>query len=89
MNWNKLRRVFPTACTVVQALLPANRKRQIISSMLVVLFFGTSAKAQTGNWQAVENLQPGRPILVKAQRDYFCILEGANDDQLVCEVHQR
>jgi hypothetical protein len=89
MNWNKLRRVFPTACTVVQALLPANHKRQIISSMLVVHFFGTSAKAQTGNWQAVENLQPGRPILVKAQRDYFCILEGANDDQLVCEVHQR
>ena len=87
MNWSKSRKVFPTACMVLQALIPAKRKRQIISSMVVVVLFGFTARAQTGDWLAVENLKPGSRILVKAQHRYLCSVEGATDDELVCEVH--
>ncbi len=87
MNWSKSRKVFPTACMVLQALTPAKRKRQIISSMVVALFFGFTARAQTGDWQAVQNLKPGSYILVKAQRRYRCSVERATDDELICEGH--
>jgi hypothetical protein len=87
MNLSKSRKVFPTACKVVQALIPAKRKRQIISSMVVALLFASSAQAQTGDWQAVQNLKPGAYILVKAQHRYRCSVERATDDELVCEGH--
>jgi hypothetical protein len=87
MNWSKSRKVFPTLCTVVQALIPAKRKRQITSSMIVALFFGFTAQAQTGDWQAVQNLKPGSYILVKAQHRYRCSVESATDDELICEGH--
>jgi hypothetical protein len=87
MNWTKSRKVFLTGCRVVQALVPAKRKRQIISSLLVALFFGFTAQAQTGDWQAVQNLKPGSYILVKAQHRYRCSLESATDDELICEGH--
>jgi hypothetical protein len=88
MNLSKSRKVFPTGCRVVQALVPAKCKRQIISSIVVVLFFEFTAQAQTGDWQAVQNLKPGSRILVKAQHRYLCSMEGATDDELVCEGHQ-
>ena len=72
MNGRKSRKVFPTLCTVVQALIPAKRKRQIASSMVVALFFGFTAQAQTADWQAVQNLKPGSYILVKAQHRCRC-----------------
>jgi len=75
MNWSKSHKVFPTLCAVVQALIPAKRKRQIPSSMVVALFFGFTAQAQTADWQAVQNLKPGSYILVKAQHRYRCSVE--------------
>ena len=87
MNWSRSREIFPTHCTVVQTLIPAKRKRQIISSMLVALFFGFTAQAQTGDWQALQNLKPGSYILVKAHHRYRCSVEGATDDELICEGH--
>jgi len=35
--------------------------------MVVALSLGFTAQAQTGDWQAVQNLKPGTDILVKAQ----------------------
>ncbi len=92
MNWNKSRKVLLTGCRVVQARIPAKRRRQSLSSMLaalVVLFLGPNAQAKkkTGDWQVVENLKPGTHVIVKAQHKYACTVEGATDDELVCEVH--
>lgn len=89
MNWSKSCRVFPTVCKIIDALIPAKRKRQAISSILVGLLFSSNAHAQTGDWRAVQDLNPGSHILVKAQRRYLCSVEGATDDELICEVGQR
>ena len=43
--------------------------------MVVALFFGFTAQAQTADWQAVQNLKPGSYILVKAQHRYRCSVE--------------
>jgi hypothetical protein len=88
MNLSKSRKVFPTGCRVVQALVPAKRSRQIISSLFVVLLLGWNAQAQTGDWQAVENLKLGTHVIVKAQHRYACSVEGTTEEQLVCEVRQ-
>ena len=86
MNWSKPRKVFQTGCRVVQALVPARPRRQIISSVLLTLFLGSNSRAQSGSWRGVENLKPGIDIIVKAQHKYSCRVEGADDDRLVCEV---
>ena len=88
MNWTKSRKIFPTACMVLQALIPTKRKRQIISSLLVVLLLGPNAQAQTGDWRAVRNLQPGARIMVKTQHRYPCIFVSATEDELFCDVPQ-
>ncbi len=62
-----------------------NLKRRIISSMLVALLFGSRAQAQTGDWQAVQNLRPGTRIFVKAQHHILCVFEAATDSELVCK----
>lgn len=64
-----------------------NGRGKVFSWLLVLLMFESSAWAQTGDWQAVQSLQPGARLLVKAQHRYLCYLEGATDDQLICEVH--
>lgn len=89
MNWSKSRKVLQTSCKIVQAVIPAKRTRQILSAMLVVLLLepNAQAKKQTGDWRVVENLQPGTHVIVKAQHKYACMVEGATDDELVCEVH--
>ncbi len=66
--------------------MATNRKLPIIPSLLVVLMFGSSAQAQTGDWQAVQNLKPGTRISVKARHRYLCSLESATEDELVCKV---
>ena len=63
-----------------------SRTPRIISWVLVVLLFASSAEAQIGDWQAVQNLKSGTRILVKAKERYFCSFENASNDQLVCEV---
>ena len=88
MNWPKSRKVFLTGCTVVQALVRAMRKRQIISSLLVVLFLGSNAQAQTGDWRAVQNLRPGARIMVKTQHRYPCVFISATEDELFCDAPQ-
>ena len=85
MNWSKSRKVFPTACMAVQALIPAKSKRQIISSMVVALFFGFTAQAQTGDWQDVVNLKRGTRITVKTRHRTRCFFKTATDDELVCK----
>jgi hypothetical protein len=89
MNWSKSRKVFRTACMVAQALIPAKRKRQIISTMVVALFFGFTAQAQTGDWQAIENLKPGTRISVKARHRVRCVFQRASQDELACERFDR
>jgi hypothetical protein len=84
MNWSKSCGVFPTTCKVVQTLFPANCTRQIISSLLVVLLFGSSVQAQRGDWQVVRNLPSGSRILVKTKHRYICSFDLATEDQLVC-----
>jgi hypothetical protein len=69
--------------------MAASGKLRIISSMLVLLMLGSSLQAQTGDWRAVQNLKLGSRIIVKAQRRYLCSIDGATDDQLVCEVQKR
>jgi hypothetical protein len=93
MNLSKSRKVFPTDCCVIQALVPAKRPQRIFSSMLagVIALFPVSnaqAKKKTDDWQAVQNLKPGTRVIVKAQRNYACAAEGATEDELVCEVHR-
>jgi hypothetical protein len=85
MKLSKLRKVFPTACMVVQALMPANRWRQFFSLIIAGLLLQSSAQAQTGDWQAVENLKTGSYILVNAQHRYRCSIESVTDDNLICE----
>jgi hypothetical protein len=84
---SELGKVFPTACMVVQAFIPTHRQRQIISSVLVALLFESSAHAQTGDWQAVENLRTSSYILVKTQRRYRCSVESVTEDNLICVTH--
>ena len=86
MNWSKSRKVFLTGCRVIQTFVPAKRKWQITSSLLVVLLLGSTAQAQTGDWRAVQNLQPGARIMVKTQHRYPCIFVSATQDELVCDV---
>ena len=73
MNWPKWRTVWLTGGRVVQAFVPAKRKWQIISLLVVVLLLGSNAQRRTGDWQAVKNLQPGARIMVKTQHRYPCI----------------
>jgi hypothetical protein len=88
MNWSKSSKVFRTGWRVVQALVPARPRRQIVASVLLTLFLGSNARAQSGSWRAVENLKPGTHVIVKARRKFYCRVEGADDERLVCEVHQ-
>ncbi len=66
--------------------MATNRKLPIIPSLLVVLMFASSAQAQTGDWQAVQNLKPGTLISVKVRHRFLCSLEHATENELVCEV---
>jgi hypothetical protein len=94
MKGSKSRRVFPTRCKIVQAVISAKRRRRILSSALVVLamfFLGPSAlaKKNAGDWQVVENLKPGTHVIVKAGHKYSCTVEGATEEELTCWVHLR
>lgn len=69
-------------------------KQQLISGTLVVLLFASSVQAQsggsrpqaqTGDWQVVQNLQPGTRLTVKGRKTYLCSVEYATEDELVCE----
>ena len=88
MNWTKARKVFQTGCRILQTFVPAKRKRQIISAVFVVLLFGSNAHARTGDWRAIQNLQPGARIMVKTQHRHPCIFVSATDDELFCDIPQ-
>jgi hypothetical protein len=61
----------------------------MIHCMLALLILASSAQAQTGNWQAVENIKPGSRISVKAEHRVRCIFRYATDDELVCKrIHR-
>jgi hypothetical protein len=51
------------------------------------LLLASTAPAQTGDWQAVKNLQPGTKISVHSAGPFhnLCVFERATDEQLVCE----
>lgn len=93
MNENKSRKVLLTGCKVIQAVVPAKRRRHILCVMCVLLL-GSNSLAQsqtqtqtqtvTGDWVAVRNLMPGTRISVKAQHRYRCSIEEVTDDELVC-----
>ena len=91
MITSEIRKVLLTGWRNVQALIAAKRRRQMLCWMLVVLLLGPSAQAKrnTGDWQVVENLEPGKHVIVKAQRKYVRIFEGRTEEELTCWVHQR
>ncbi len=68
-----------------RTIVVTSRKPRIISSIIFVLLFGSSAQAQNGDWQAVENLKPGTRLTVKARHNILCIFQSATDDELVCK----
>jgi len=85
MSSNKSCKVFLTDGRVVQALLPAKCKRQIISSLVVVFLLASNAQAQAGDWQALQHLRPGTRITVKTRHRARCFFTMATDDELVCK----
>jgi hypothetical protein len=89
MNSRKSRKVLLTARMVNMALVPIHGKRKIVSLLFVVLIFASSGRAQTGDWQAVENLRPGTRISVKARHRIRCIFQRASQDELACERPDR
>lgn len=58
-----------------------------LAVLLTVLLLASIAQAQTGSWQAVEDLQPGTKISVQGTSPFHnvCIFEHATDEQLVCQ----
>jgi hypothetical protein len=65
-----------------------------IPFLLAPLLLAVCALAQTRDWQAVKNLQPGTRISVRSDHLFIrntCFFLSATDDQLVCEraVHGR
>jgi hypothetical protein len=64
------------------------RHLRIYRSVLATLFFAPTAFAQTGNWQAVKQLEPGMKISVQVDHHSLhstCYFQRATDDQLFCE----
>ena|SRR5882672_7478931 len=64
------------------------RHLRIYRSVLATLFFAPMAFAQTGNWQAVRQLDPGTKISVQFEHHSLhstCYFQRATDDQLFCE----
>ena len=66
-------------------MVSSNKKLRIISSVLVVLLFGSNVQAQNGDWQAVQNLKRGTRISVKARHRVICFFKTATDDELICK----
>lgn len=62
--------------------------RILFAGCLAFLFCALSLQAQTGDWKTVRNLPAGTHLIVKAQRNYSCDLEGATDDELICAARQ-
>jgi len=87
MNRSEKCKAFLTSSKGFRTLGPAKLMGRIIFVMLVVSLFVSRAQAQIGDWRSVESLKPGSHVIVKAQHKYSCMVEDANDDQLVCEVH--
>ena len=54
---------------------------------LTILLLSSVAPAQTGDWQAVKNLQPGMTISVQGGTPFhiLCVFGNATDAQLTCE----
>lgn len=63
-------------------------KIRIFSLIFALLTLTSSLRAQTGDWQAVQQLNPGIPVSVKVKRSYYCIFHYANEDELVCGVNR-
>jgi hypothetical protein len=61
------------------------RRTQLI---LALALCTSSAQAQTGSWQAVENLSPGSVISVRAHHHVRCVFRSATDDRLICDPLQ-
>ncbi|MGH9746128.1 MAG: hypothetical protein ACRD59_08470 [Candidatus Acidiferrales bacterium] len=60
-----------------------------MQAILVLLLIASGAQAQTGSWQAVENLSPGSIITVRARHHVRCVFRSATDDRLICDPIQR
>ena len=70
------------------------RYTKAIFFLSAAVLFASAAQAQTGDWQAVKNLQPGTKISVRSDHSFIrnaCFFLSATDEQLVCEraVHAR
>ncbi len=57
--------------------------------MIAFLMTASNAQAQTGDWQAVENMMRGTRISVKTKHRVGCIFERATENALVCERTDR
>ena len=61
---------------------------RIIQSTIAFLLLVTNAQAQTGSWQAVEELPPGAPISVQVRLRLQCNFRYATEDELVCDFRE-
>jgi hypothetical protein len=59
--------------------------RTIIIRIFALLIFTARPWAQTGDWSAVQQLQPSTPISVKVRFRLQCNFRHADDRQLVCD----
>jgi hypothetical protein len=86
MTSSKSRKIFLTARMVKMALIASSLRLRIISSLLVtVLRCGSNLRAQTGDWQAVENVKPGTRISVKTHNRVRCVFQSASQHELTCK----
>lgn len=65
---------------------PNSTLRRILALMVASLTIASTLEAQTGDWQAVQNLTPGTRLSVKLKLSYYCIFQYATDDEVVCGV---
>lgn len=88
MDWSQFRKTFLADCKVIQSPI-SERRRLLLRFALVVLMYTSSAQAQTGEWQAVQNLRPGTLLSIKASHRVKCIFQGATQNELTCQRFYR
>jgi hypothetical protein len=59
-------------------------RHRIFHSTLVLVLFASTAHAQVGDWQNVQSLPPGTPIIVQDRSNVRCSFQRATDQTLFC-----
>lgn len=71
--------------------MAANRGTRAASCLLVMLLIAAEARAQAGDWNAVQSLKIGTRISIKItpqKRTYVCYLRSVSADELTCRIRK-